>query len=295
LGGDRHLFLRSNLRYGDDDPLQWPQPFLDSYSHISCIPRSPVSAKDPESIMWYTPSRRDFVADNAVLCGVGKPERWLFRDLQSLSLALIGRAHTSKFREQILVSQLTNVLSHLLHRLEFISTGFFTMCLGVREMQRIYLELTALLNYMEYYRLRSTSLGTIDNIMGAFTHDPLVCDCLYKAGIPVWFIRPYSALNSIRIRALAPVTKPVGVLPLEPSSRPVYPAIYRGRGDVLEKYIALGRNILGYLRYPNPFGYLRAKPLAAPLAVAVPSKREIRAQRFTPCKFHPSRWSIVGN
>jgi hypothetical protein len=245
--------------------------------------------------MWYIPTHRNFVADSQVFSSVGKLQHLLFRDLQLLSLLLIEWVHASKFKEEILVSQLTNVLRHLLHRLEFISTGFYTMCLGVREMQRIYLELTGLLNYMEHYRLRSTLLGTINNIIGAFTHDPLVCKHFYKASIPVWFIRPYSALTSIRIRALVPVTKPVGVLPLEPSSHPIYPTIYRGQGDVLEKYIALGRNILGYLKYPNPFGFLRAKPLAAPLPMAVPSQREIRAQCYTLCKFHPSQWPTEDN
>jgi hypothetical protein len=185
----------------------------------------PVSKKNPENIMWYIPSHWDFVTDNALLFSVGKLEHSRFHNLQSLSLALIGWVHASKFREEILVLQLTNILNHLLHCLEFISTGFFTMCLGVRKMQRIYLELTGLLNYMEHYRLRLTSLGTINNTIGAFTHDPLICDRFYKAGIPVWFIRPYSALSSIRIKALAPVTKPVRVLPLEPSSHPVYPTI----------------------------------------------------------------------
>jgi hypothetical protein len=222
LGGDRQLFLRSNLQYWDDDPLQWPQPFVDDYSHISCIPRYPASRKNPEKIMWYTPSHTDFEADSVVFSGVGKLRCSLFRDFQSLALVLIGRVRASKFKEEILVSQLSSILKHLLHCLEFISTGFFTMCLGVCEMQRIYLELTGLLNYMEHYRLRSTSLGTIDNIMGGFTHDPLVCEHFYKASIPVWLIRPYSALASIHIRALAPVAKPIGVLPLEASSRPVY-------------------------------------------------------------------------
>jgi hypothetical protein len=212
--------------------------------------------------MWYIPTRRDFVADSQVFSGVGKLQYSLFHDLQSLSLLLIGWIRASKFKEEILVSQLTNVLRHLLHRLEFISTDFFTMCPGTHKMQRIYLELTGLLNYMEHHRLRSTSLGTINNIIGAFTQDPLVCEHFYKAGIPVWFIRPYSALTSIRIRALAPVTKPVGVLPLEPPSHPIYPTIYHGRGDILEKYIALGRNVLGYLKYLNLFGFLHVKPLA---------------------------------
>jgi hypothetical protein len=39
------------------------------------------------------------------------------------SLLLIRWVHTSKFKEEILVLQLTNVLRHLLHHLESISTG----------------------------------------------------------------------------------------------------------------------------------------------------------------------------
>jgi hypothetical protein len=92
-----------------------------------------------------------------------------------------------------------------------------------------------------------------------------------------------------------PVTKLVGVLPLEPSSHPVYPTIYCGRGDILERYIALGRNILDYLKYLNPFGFLCAKPLAAPLPMTVPSQCEIWAQCYTPCKFHPSWWLTQDN
>jgi hypothetical protein len=62
------------------------------------------------------------------------------------------------------------------------------MCLSVRKMQRIYLELTGLLNYMEHYCLWLTSLGMIDNIMGGFTHDPLICERFYKAGVTLKFV-----------------------------------------------------------------------------------------------------------
>jgi hypothetical protein len=59
--------------------------------------------------------------------------------------------------------------------------------------------------------------------MGAFTHDLAVCDQFYRADVPVWLIRPYSALHSIRIMALKPLTKAVNILLLELSSRPTYP------------------------------------------------------------------------
>lgn len=235
--------------------------------------------------MWAIPDRIDFVTEDGVLGGVGKLSRGTFIELQSLSLALIKRARSSKFSEQELVSQLTDILGNLLHRLEFISTSFFTMRRGVRELQRVYLELTALLNFEEHYHFQSMSSDKVnDKLMGAFTYDLAVCDRLYRAGIPVWLIRPYYELHSIRIKSLKQLTKATGFFPLQPSSRPVYPSIYRGPGDALAKYMALGRSMLDYLKYPNPFAFVRSQPLATPLSVAAPSKREIRSQRYTPCK-----------
>ena len=284
LGGNRHLFLRSNLRYGDDDPLQWPQPFVAHYSHISFIQRSPTSVNDCERIMWAMPDFSDFTPEDGILGGVGKLKRQTFLELQVLSLRLIERAHSPQFKEHVLVSQLTDVLGNLLHRLEFIATSFTTMHLGVREFQRVYLELTALLKFEE--RVCSQSMSSKNwkvnnNIMGVFTHDLAVCNQFYRAGIPVWLIRPYSALHSIRIKALKPLTRAVDILPLEPSSHPTYPPIYRGPGDVLEKYIALASNILGYLKYPNPFSSVRAQPLAM---LPPPSKHEDRSRLYSPCK-----------
>jgi hypothetical protein len=236
--------------------------------------------------MWAIPHHADFATEDGVLSGVGKLRHRTFLELQFLSLALINRARSSKFSKQELVSQLTDILENLLHRLEFILTSFFTMCRGIRELQRVYLELTALLDFEEHYHSQSRSSDKVnDKLMGAFTHDPTVCDELYRAGIPVWLIRPYHELHSIRIKSLKPLIKPMDFFPLKASSRPVYPSIYRGPGDVLEKYVALGRSMLDYLKYPNPFAFVRSLPLATPLPVAAPSKREIRNQRYTPCKF----------
>jgi hypothetical protein len=240
---------------------------------------------DWENIIWAIPDRIDLVMEDGVPGGIGKLSRRTFIELQSLSLALIKRARSSKFSEQELVSQLTDILGNLLHRLEFISTSFFTMRCGVYELQRVYLELTALLNFKEHYHFQSMSSDKVnDKLMGAFTYDLAVCDRLYRAGIPVWLIRPYHELHSIHIKSLKQLTKVTGFFPLQPLSRPVYPSIYRGPGDALAKYMALGRSMLDYLKYPNPFAFVCSQPLATPLSVAAPSKREIRSQRYTPCK-----------
>jgi len=239
---------------------------------------------DPVRIMWWIPERRSFVDDNDMLYGVGKLNHSDFARLECLCLPLINRAKSPSLRDGLLLSQLTNVLEQLLHRLKFISTSFFTMQLGVHQLQRVYLELTGLLDYEEHYRLARSSKRTA-NIMGAFTTELAVCEHLFQAGIPVWLVRPSSALHSIRIRALAPLTKVNEHLPLDPSLCPSYSSIYRGRGDVIDKYFAIARDILGYLRYPNPFGDIRAQPLAAPPPpTSGPSRREIRSRHFTPCK-----------
>ena len=158
------------------------------------------------------------------------------------------------------------------------------MQLGVHQLQRVYLELTGLLDYEEHYRSTRSSKRTA-NIMGAFTMELAICEHLFQAGIPVWLVRPSSTLHSIHIRALAPLTKVNEHLSLNPSLHPSYSSIYHRQGDVIDKYSAIAKDISRYLRYPNPFGDIQAQPLAAPPPpMTGPSRQDIQSQHFTPCK-----------
>jgi hypothetical protein len=223
--------------------------------------------------MWLVPEIMDFFSDDGALGGVGKLNPIILIELRLLLDVLTTRAQSSKCFRVPLVQQLTKCLGDLLHRLEFISTSFYTMHRGVRELQCVYIELTALLDFEEDYCFWSSSTVVNDHLMGAFTHDLTICDRLYQAGIPVWLIYPYSALHSIHIKSLKPLTQSIGFFPSEPSSHPTYPSIYRGPGDTIKKYFALAQGILDYLKYPNPFGEIHAKPSVYPLPAAGPSKR----------------------
>lgn len=234
--------------------------------------------------MWWFPERTSFIEDNGILGGVGRIHYSYLNQLKSLSFELVVRAQSEKFNNTIPAIQMSIRLKHLLHRLEFISTSFSNARLGVRELQRMYLELSGLLDYEEFYRHETRSSNRTFNIMGAFTTSLAVCEQLFHAGVPVWLVRPYSALHSIRILKLMPVTYAEIDIPLQPSLRPKYPPIYRGPGGRPEKYAAIAKRGLDYLSYPNPFGDICAMPLAAPLPTAEPSKREIRAERCTPCR-----------
>src|ERR1700679_1819317 len=91
----------------------------------------------------------------------------------------------------------------------------------VRETQRLSLELQALLEFEELFRPRMDSViphRVNTDIMGAFTTDLYVCDALFRAGIPVWLIRPYTALASIRVKALARLQFTPETIPLDEAS-----------------------------------------------------------------------------
>jgi hypothetical protein len=82
-------------------------------------------------------------------------------------------------------------------------------------MQRIFVELTALLNYYNYFHpillMNEPSMPTqtypptTAKVMGVLTMDLMVCNIFFQAGIPVWLMRPFKVLSSIHVRALAPV------------------------------------------------------------------------------------------
>jgi hypothetical protein len=115
VGGDCSLFLRSNLRYGDDDPLQWPQAYVQNYCHIACVLRGSTARGNPMNILWWMPEHTSFVQDDGILRGIGKLARSFFGELQSLSFVLIEWAELPRFKGKTLVSLLITVLRLLLH------------------------------------------------------------------------------------------------------------------------------------------------------------------------------------
>ena len=69
----REVFLRSDFRYGPDDPTLWPQPYLVQYPHLGAIPRRPEDPNHPLSIMWWNPTQDDFKPlENDFMEGLGQ-------------------------------------------------------------------------------------------------------------------------------------------------------------------------------------------------------------------------------
>jgi len=237
-----------DLCFGDDDPPQWPQPWVPDYPHIPCIPLVPAQT-DLLLIMWMMPDCSDFIVDDGILSGIGKFHQTQFLKMQVHCHALHKHAVKSKFLKKPLISQLIITLENLLYHLKFISTKFHNMQLTIHKMQRVFLKLLALLDYYEYFCdilllneppiSMQTYPPTTAQVMGVFTTDLTVCDCFFQAGIPVWLMRPFSVLSSICMKVLAPVQTPGGFIPLMLATCPLHPTIYCGNSDHINKYWAI--------------------------------------------------------
>jgi len=162
--------------------------------------------------------------------------------------------------------------------------------LSVREAQRAFLEITAYLDHLEISKgnldgSHLSSHGRRYQIMGAFTHDLDVCDRLFRAGIPVWLVRPCRDLPSMHIRTVVPLWAAESILPLDLPPLPPHPSIYRGPGGSPKKFLAIAQHARNFLKLPNPFVSTRAVLRADAPPLAEPSKRELRRQHHTPCEF----------
>ena len=149
--------IRANFRYGEDDPLQWLQPYFPSDCHLSVIPLSP-GPDDVMSIMWWDPEPKDFVPTLAtMISGLGLIDRAHFTYLSHMVSSLCYRAEEfmsmepSGKKNEVIPSFMTVVMQGM-KRLENLPMSRRQVFMNVRYVQRCYLELLAALDYLEVFR-----------------------------------------------------------------------------------------------------------------------------------------------
>lgn len=177
--------------------------------------------------MWWTPTSGDFVSpesDRTLTRGLGKLSAIKTTAITRVVQGLLVRCtsysqpvdrHQKDPEATGLIKLLMDSLRLALERLRSIPATYERMVLGVVNIQRAYLELHGLLEYMTVYKpWMSTSerLGgqpdyeTSDKI-GVFTYDPAVAQFYHRARLPFWFIRPLTSetLHDVKIlRVVAP-------------------------------------------------------------------------------------------
>ena len=293
LGGDRSVFLRTNLRYGDDDPVQWPQPYCDTFPHYACIPACLDLPSHPHMILWLKPDRRNYIKHPGPFPGLWMLEPAIFRAFTKVAMEILERAAKPTLRDRALIAARVPHVRHFLQRLEYIPTTLRRAQLGVSGLQRLLLELIGAADWYEEFEPRQkVARSTWDQdparTLGAFTDSLEVCDRLFRMGLPVYLVRPWDELPGIRIQHDVSTISHKDRYPEEAAINPTHRAIFHGAANDLRKYTSIYNHCESYFRYADPFGSVCA-PVAALVPPAVVTraeqalKRETRRQTYSPC------------
>lgn len=226
------ISLRSDGRFGVEDPLNWPQLYSPSRPHLAFIPKRPTHQASCAPI-WTTPTPTDFLQANDDPSGqaygyLSSRKLLLLRtSVEELDYIIHGflcdtPAPQTQYVEEILRLQAAtrNALA-----LFAVPSSFRNIVSLAGRLHRCFAECLA---YMRWHfvtqrvapssRVREAvelepgidGLG----VMGAFCTDQSIAQQLYAAGVPVWYVQVRHMVGNIQIEGRQPVhfTKPTDVV-----------------------------------------------------------------------------------
>ncbi|KAG6818706.1 hypothetical protein H0H93_002605, partial [Arthromyces matolae] len=274
------------MLYGDDDPLQWPQPFVADVPHLPLIRLPPKSRSDPLCAMWWLPKPSEFLPDDSVVSGLGKLHPQCIAILSAPCRQPLQRAKLPRYKSYVLLREHATHLTTLLNRLSHLSMTFDRACLAVREAQRSFLELLACLDWFDVFKPRSTAgepyTGKVERVVGCFTNNLGVAESLYRSGVPVYLIRNCDDYLTIRVKEVVQLIRPEHSLLSVSTSRASYAQIYKGPSNSIQKYSALYRWSHLFHASANPFNKHRMPSPPKPVVSIASVNRQARAQRYSP-------------
>lgn len=241
--GIRHVKLRADSRYGDDDPTQWPQPYIAFHSHLAAIPRPNTLTQ--HSIIWWTPTAGDFICPPTTgpVSGLGKLCQRQYNQLRTSVIFLHHRV--KKYLDSIPSSRVppdlkpsAKWIEQVLDQLHSVYMSFRHIQFVVRDLQRLWLNTWALLDYMEIYKPRMdgnapANDGVADTI-GTYTMSIRVAQDMFLAGLPCWLIRPSTQFADDKIFKIGEIFHPKDYFVLDPHPFD-YPVIFQGPATSPEK------------------------------------------------------------
>lgn len=213
--------VRSDGRFGLQDPIQWPQLFSRMYSHYPLILRRPADPNDPRQPIWWRPTKQDFIPihRSAVSCLgtlAAQPRRRLGQLVEGMT------SRVSLFVEkQTKPNQYINFCNLSMRAafncLTFPST-YRDLVVQVANVQRYWLESNAMLEYLGNHidRFLTLAVGPPPpaelSFMGTYTADPVAAWKLFSAGIPVWLIRAsHSITSDVSVADLVFLSRPTDI------------------------------------------------------------------------------------
>ena len=125
----------------------------------------------------------------------------------------------------------------------------------VRDLQRVWLHVWAILDYMEIYKPRMDGHalpGDVADTIGTFTTSIRVAQDMFLAGLPCWLIRSSSTFSDQKIFAIGDIFHPKDYFVLEPHKFN-YPVIFKGPATDPEKYRVIESFARNFLCSQDPF------------------------------------------
>ncbi|KAJ7025011.1 hypothetical protein C8F04DRAFT_1269755 [Mycena alexandri] len=106
------VYLRSDMRYGTDDPALWPQQYAPEYAHMPLMAKK--GSRPKLNIMWWNPSSADFIVGSAITRGLGRLRPGAFTKLFEPIDRLKARCAKLKAAQpQLCVPLFGEILEHI--------------------------------------------------------------------------------------------------------------------------------------------------------------------------------------
>lgn len=296
FGGDRKFFLRSNFRYGDDDPTQWPQPFTRTKEYLPAMPFITLKSNPHLYVMTTSLSDENFIRDSeCAISGFGKLNSSVITQLNNLITPLYERLDKlpipANHSHCHVIQSYLPLLKQYLFRLEHLSTTFTSTEWYLAGTQRLYLELHAICDWHEIFLPRISSQDTtaprlpVASTIGAFVTDSRHAENLYKAGIRFWFVRPYKEVVNARVRKVISAEDPGKFFRMD-AHHSRGQEIYCGAFRDPQLHLAMVDRLKLYLTYPDAFGLSCAPSTSSAAELPPPpSQEQPNRKNSTPCEY----------
>ncbi|KAH9910708.1 uncharacterized protein BXZ73DRAFT_55055 [Epithele typhae] len=290
--------LRSDCRYGEHDPFQWPQIFAPEFAFLSVV-RHPYPDDHQYAPVWWTPDFKTQFrpVEGCVFKSLGLFVSPVFRKLGSLvdEMQEQVQEHIHSLGSPIpRLAHMATAMAQARDRLRFCPATFRDSLFQLRETQRRWLACCA---WIDYSRLTASATGasTVQlGYMGAFCTDPGDAQTLYRAGVPVWFVRPRVGDNLDDVQRIATPLRQPSKLALSPFASDGVP-IFSGLSGLrhLQAVCSVKHMYVDVSQAPllTRFDY-RVRPSSEPSASgpvrSLPSSSSHRVSQAKKGSLHPS-------
>ncbi|KAH0825854.1 hypothetical protein J3R83DRAFT_7775 [Lanmaoa asiatica] len=192
-------------RYGVWDCFQWPQLHCHVYSWAGCVLREEAHVeREDRCRLWWKVGKQSFKIIPGSDFSVGHLRQPEFARLDAIYLdaekavqkwAREHRSYTGPIRFHVWLKACHRVLM----RIKDLPLTFFDMKLHVAHFQRLALDIFAMLDYLDIelhgWKDGQPRTRASTRFMGVFTSDPDVCQIMFDARVPVWFLRKENLLS----------------------------------------------------------------------------------------------------